>query len=304
MITTYKHKKITWVNITDPQRDEVVHLMEEYNLPELASEELLQKTVRGKVDFYEKQKIVYLVLHFPIISKTGKKNESEQEIDFIISKNVIITSHFEEIEALQEFSKLFEVNSVLDKTEIGEHAGFVFFHIARELYKDSMLQLRNIDDDLQEIEISIFEGLEEQMVKKISDSNRKLLDFKQAINEHEDILKSFEHAGLILFGEGFTYYLSDIMGEYRKVRSTLESRKDILRDLKETNDSLLANKTNAIMKALTVMSFIMLPLTLITGVFGMNTNIHLAGNDFYIIIAAMTMTGIAMFVYFKGRGWF
>ena len=150
----------------------------------------------------------------------------------------------ESFDFLKEFSKIFDVSSTLDKNDLGEHAGFLFFHIVRKLYKSSIEQLQVIDAELEEIEENVFQNKEEKMVRIISELNRKLLDFKQAINVHEGILRSFEYAAAVLFGEEFKYYLSDITGEYRRVRTTLESHKDVLQDLKETNDALLTNKTN------------------------------------------------------------
>jgi magnesium transporter len=304
MISTYTHNKVTWIDVHNPTKQEVMHLMDEYNIPELAMEEMLQKTLRGKVDYYEKKGLVYMVLHFPTIMQGGDQTHNEIEIDFIIGKNFIITTHYEEIVSLQDFAKLFNIDSELNKAEIGDHAGFLFFHIARRLYKSSMDQLQSIDSELEIIEDQIFRNMEEKMVRKISELNRKLLDFRQAINVHGDILHSFENAGVDMFGENFRYYLSDIMGEHRRVKSTLDNHKDVLHDLKETNDALLTNKTNKVMKALTIMSFIMLPLTLITGVFGMNTALNLNIDDFYTIIGAMVATSLVMFIYFKGRGWF
>lgn len=304
MISRYSHNNTTWIDVTNPTHDEVQHLIDEYGVPELAAEELSTRTLRGKVDYYEKKGLVYMVLHFPTILQKGQKDHNEIEIDFIIGKNFIITTHYEEILSLQDFAKIFDTTSGLHKAELGNHAGYFFFHIARRLYKSSLEQLRTIDEELEYIESKVFEDMEEEMVRKISLLNRKLLDFRQAINVHDDILHSFEHAGQALFGEGFQYYLSDILGEYRRVKTTLDGHKDVLSDLKETNDALLANKTNAIMKALTIMSFIMLPLTLITGVFGMNTDIHLRINDFYAILCVMTATALVMFIYFKGKKWF
>jgi magnesium transporter len=304
MISTYKHNNIKWIDVYNPTKEEVLHLREEYKIPELAAEEMVQKTLRGKVDYYEKQGLVYLVLHFPTILQKGDKSHNEIEIDFIIGKDFLITTHYEEIKSLKEFSKVFDTSTVLEKIDLGNHAGFLFFHIVRRLYKSSLDQLQTIDTELELIEEKIFENMEEKMVRKISELNRKLLDFKQAINVHGDILRSFENAGVKLFGEGFKYYLSDIMGDHRRVKTTLESHKDVLHDLKETNDALLTNKINSVMKALTIMSFIMLPLTLITGVFGMNVQLNLTDVDFYRILGVMLVIAIVMFIYFKSKRWF
>ena len=304
MITTYKYKKSNWIDVQNPTRDEIQHLIETYGVPELAADDFIKETLRGKVDFYEKEEIVHMVLHFPTAIQGDDKNHNEIEIDFVIGKNFIITNHYEEIITLNKFAELFDVNSLLDKSNLGDHAGFMFFHIARELYKSSVEQLETIDQELDLVERKIFENQEEAMVRDISEINRRLIDFKQALNSHEDILKSFETAGATLFGEGFSYYLVDIIGEHRRVKRLIESQKETLSDLKETNDSLLTNKTNKIMKALTIVSFIMIPLTLVTGIFGMNTGLRLSTGDFFTIIIGMSIIGIGLYGYFRGKHWF
>lgn len=276
--------------------------MEEYSLPELVAEELLTQTYRSKVDLYDD--LLYLILHFPVNSHHNKKT-TEQEVDFVLGKDFLITVHYDLIDPLHKFSKMFEVNSVLDKSSMGNHAGYLFFYIIRELYRHSALELEDLNETLREIEHNIFENREGKMVETISMTNRKLLDFKQAIRFHHDILKSFEVGAKRFFGEEFNYYLSALVGEYTRVQNILESQREILADLRITNDSLLTNRTNETIKTLTIMTFVMLPLTLITGVFSMQTDIVFIHtlSDFFVILAAMTLTAIVMFIYFKFRRW-
>jgi magnesium transporter len=303
MVSKFKHKGLTWVDVEGPTRDEIMHLMEEYSLPELVGEELLDKSIRGKVDLYPH--FIYMVLHFPIIGRSRDGSRYEQEIDFIVGKEFLITVHYEPVDPLHEFSRVFEIKSILDKKPMGDHAGYLLFYIMRELYKYSEAQLLEIEDDLKEIELSIFENREEKMVRVISNINRKLLDFKQAIRFHEHVLTSFESAGAHLFGDKFSHHLESITGEYRRVEGIMASHKEILNDLKDTNDALLTAKTNETIKVLTIISFIMLPLNLITGVFGMNTSFVFIDNykDFGIVLSAMALTAVVLITYFRRKKW-
>ncbi len=302
MITKHNYKKLVWIDVEAPTKEEVLSLMDEYRLPELVAEELVTETYRSKVDLYNN--LIYMILHFPTVGRQGRKAE-EQEIDFVLGKDFLITVHYGLIDPLHTFSKLFEVNSILDKQVVGDHAGYLFYYIIRELYKQSALELEDLNGTLRDIEHNIFAGREGEMVENISNTNRKLLDFKQAIRFHHEILKSFETAGKDFFGESFGYYLSSITGEYTKVRNILDSQKEILNDLRTTNDSLLSTKTNETIKTLTIITFIMLPLTLITGVFGMNSDIVFIHSlhDFLIVLGAMSVTALVMFIYFKHKRW-
>ncbi|MFA5933710.1 MAG: CorA family divalent cation transporter [Candidatus Paceibacterota bacterium] len=265
MISKYTYKDLTWIDAGSPKREEIIALIDEYSIPPLVVEEMLKKTLRSKVDVYSN--CIYVILHFPTMRQNDGRQD-EQEIDFILGKNFLITTHYEMVDALHDFGKVFETNSMLNNNFIGPHAGFLFYHIIKELYSSLMSQLDGITSDLKAIEMNIFEGKEAQMVKKISYVHRKLLDFKQAVRFHHEVLSSFESAGKKFFGEDFSYYLSAITGEYNKIRNVVDGDKEMLVDLRETNDSLLTAKTNRTIKRLTIFSIIIFILTLAFSIVG------------------------------------
>lgn len=303
MISRYTYKDLVWVDAQSPTQEEVRVLMEEFNIHPLVAEELLGPTLRPKVDLY--QDFIYLVLHFPTISHKHDGGES-QEIDFIIGKKFIITAHYDFVDQLHEFSKSFEVNSILGKSNVGEHAGFILFYILKDLYKMLDGELEHINHDFNEIQAKIFSGKERDMVNSISHLNRDLLNFKQVLRPHKEVLESFEVAGTKFFGEDFSYYLHTIVGEFYKISSILDGHRETILDLRDTNDSLLTTKTNDIMKLLTVMSFTMLPLSFVAAIFGMNTtDMPIVGkpHDFLIILGAMIIFGAILVGFFRFRKW-
>jgi magnesium transporter len=279
--------------------------IEEYHLPEIMAEELGTCNLRAKVDYYEKLKLIYLVLHFPVIADGD--DSVEQEIDFVIGKNLLITTRYEKIDPLHNFSRLFEKDSFLDKSNMGDHAGYLFVYLMREIYKHSLDNLENINDSLKKIESDIFKEKQVEAVSLISETNRKFLNFKQALRHHGEMFKSFETASVEMFGQGFYYLLGVVTSEYNRVRNTMEIGKEILNDLRETNDSLLTTKTNAAMRRLTAMTFTLLPITLITGIFGMNTAndalIIKNSHELLLVLILMVLIGLIMLVYFRGKKW-
>ncbi len=302
MISKCIYKKNTWIDLESPTREEVEALKEELGLPDLVADGLRSPVFRAKVNRYPN--CIYLVLHFPSYSKKAG-SVVEQEVDFVIGKDFVLTAHYEPVNAITEFSKLFEINSALDRGIDMSHAGFLFYFIIEEMYRSLAVELDTINDSIHDIERHIFGGKESQMVSVISAANRTLVDFKQTIRFHNETLISLEQAGVEFFGKEFEYQLSAVTGEYRKIQKTVDDHKEILRDLRETNDSLLTAKTNDIITKLTIMNFIMLPLGLITWVFAMDTGEPLlpTNTDFLIVIGAMALTGIVMIIYFKNKKW-
>jgi len=303
MLTKHTHKSITWIDLQSPTKEEVRAIMEEYNIHPLVANELLLPTIRPRVDVYNK--FIYLILHFPTIIHSHH-SKTDQEIDFIIGKDFIITTHYGVVDTLNEFSKFFEVNSILTKDETGAHAGFVFFYMIRHLYQHIADELDNMNRALTNIENNIFKGQEHAMVKEISKVSRKLIDFKKATRPHREILESFEVAGKKLFGDDFSYYLGAISAEHYQISVTLENSIETLDEMRITNDSLLNTKTTDIMRVLTIMAFVTFPLMLVSSVFGMNTSfMPIVGtpNDFWVIISIMLVATAGFFAFFKYKKW-
>lgn len=285
-----------------PTNEEVRQIMEEFDIHPIAADELLAPSLRPKVDHYDN--FLYLILHFPAIRHTHKSKS--QEVDFLIGKQFLITVRYELLDPLHKFSKVFEVNSILDKSEIGEHAGFLFFYMIRKIYASLGHELSMIGDTLKSVEDRIFSGEEREMVAELSVIHRDLLEFHRALRQHRGVLQSLSIASADFFGKEFVHYNENIIGEFLKVEEMLQDQKEVLNDLHSTNDSLLTTKTNQIMKLFTGITFLMLPATLVGQLFGMNTvDTPLLGapNDFYIIIGIMSLVALTTFIYFRAKKW-
>lgn len=303
MITKYEYMGLTWIDIESPKQDDVRKLMEEYSIHPFIAEELLLPTVKPRVELYDDY--IYLILHFPVAKNSHSKSEA-QEIDFIIGKKVIITTRYDAVDPVHNFSKTFEVNSVLEKGEMGGHAGFIFYHMINRIYRFISDEIEYNSSKLKRIEDDIFKGKEKEMVKEISETGRILLDFKQTMMPHEEILKLFEEVALNFFGKSFSYPLKSIISEQYKIIKNIEKNKETVDELRETNNSLLSTKQNEIMKVLTIVSFIAYPLTILSALFQMNmrhTPIIGMQNDFWIVTGAMLIVAVSLFLYFKSKKW-
>ncbi len=305
MIQKYNYKKLTWIDLHTPTQQDVSSLIADYKIHPIVGEELLAPTMKPKVDAYKNY--LYLVLHFPIrVKKDGRFMTVEKEIDFIVGQDFIITTKYDEIEPLHNFSKIFEVNSIIDKSDIGEHAGFIFYYMIKKLYKHMAYELEAMHDALLIAEKSVFEGDEKNMVTVLSNISREIIDFKQISKPHKEVLESLSSIGATFFGNDFKFYTDDIRAEFYKIHESIVNIKELLSDLRETNDSLLSTKQNETMKTLTILAFVTFPLTLITGIFGMNTtHVPIIGYqyDFETIIGIMILVAVCFYAFFKKKKW-
>ncbi len=306
MISTYKHNKVTWVDLENPTPDEVKKITERYGLNPNIANDLLSPTMRPMIEVHTNY--IYLILHFPInIDQNTFEGRTEiQEIDFIIGKDFIITNKYITFDSLIDFAKRFTVNSVLKKDNDNGYVGEIFFKIITGLYEEIENRLEYINQTLLEYEGEIFKGNEKMMVTELSKLNRLILHFNKSIAVHEETLKDLIFAGQNIFEEKDLMYFKNILGEYIKVKSMIRNLKDYAKELRSTNNSLLVTKQNETMKILTILAFVTFPLSLLSGIFGMNTSfIPIVGheNDFWIVIGIMLALTVVMFSYFKYKKW-
>lgn len=306
MITTIKHKKITWIDIESPGAKEVSELAQKYDIHPLVAEELISPTTRPKIDVYDSN--LYFILHLPVDSSDCPSCSAStgNEIDFVIGKDFLITTHYCKFPALEMLAREIIANEKTREKSFGKHAGILAFNIAEEIYRHSRRELEPVLIKINRAEEEIFKGKEKEMVKKLSLLKRDLLDFRRAIYPHESIINSFEGLGDEFFGKEFKHHVASLAGEYIKIKDLIENSQSILDTLYQTNESLLATKTNEIIKVLTIMAFITFPLMLLSSVFSMNTaSTPIIGinGDFWIIVGAMIIATSSMFFYFRKKKW-
>ena len=196
MVTRHVRRNVLWIDCISPTPTEVRALMEEFKIdPELA-EEMLVPTFRPKVE--KRGDIIYLILHFPVLR--GAHQHHEHEIDFLIGKNFLITSRYENIDPLHSFAKAFDADTILGKDTSISHGGHIFVSMARAFYVALGTESDTVHRRLRDIEDHVFSGDERRMVAQISQVGRTIHHFRQALLSHDETLKSLEPVGAKTFG--------------------------------------------------------------------------------------------------------
>jgi magnesium transporter len=304
MIKKYKNGSITWVDVEDPTTEEMRRLMDEYDINPDVARELQLPTYKEKIVMYKDY--LYLVLHFPALRHTHKDNATDQEIDFVVGKDFIITTRYETIDALERFSKTFELNNILQRGLMDGNAGYVLYYMVKELYRAMSDEIDSINDTLNQIEKNIFKGKEKEMVVEISRANRDLISFNHTILTHREVLESLKDSGKKLFDKNFDENFSDIINEYHRIEKVLINNIDFLRELRSTNDSLLSSKQNETMKVLTVFAFVAIPFSIITGFFQMSLSYIPFSNlphTWFFIIGVEVVVALSLFIFAKIKKW-
>jgi magnesium transporter len=210
------------------------------------------------------------------------------------------------IETLDRVAGTCDIDTAARDRCLGENSGQLLFSILKPLYDYSLRELDHIHKKIGKIEEKIFSGQEKEMVREISMLRREILDFRRAMHPQEQILASLETAGEHFFPKASHPYLSYINGEYFKLWNSLDNYRETIEALEETNNSLLSARTNEVVKTLTILTFLILPPTLISQLFGMNAeHMPIVGfvGDFWVILAIMLAVALGMFWTFRYRRW-
>ncbi|HEY4526933.1 MAG TPA: CorA family divalent cation transporter [Candidatus Paceibacterota bacterium] len=302
MHARHHHGHITWIDLESPNALEVRQIATEFDIAEGVAEELISPTTKARAEFYADY--VYIVLQFPAVKHSHKSRQ--QEIDFVIGQDFLITARYETVDALHKFSKVFEAQAALNTAPPYEHAGFLFYYMLRKIYHGLDNELDLIRHELTLIEEHIFTGLEVEMVQAISKSARALMNLRQTIEPHREILRALEESGEDFFGADFGRFLRELLGEYYRVHNHIMRTTDFLHELRETNNSLLSTKQNETMKIFTIMAFFTFPLALLIDVLAYESPynpIHGRPFDFWIVVGLVLGGLFLMFLFFKHKKW-
>lgn len=300
-VLTNEH--LTWINIERPTEGDIARLGQEYEIHPFVLGELSRHTFRSKVDDYGS--FLYLVLHFPFFDHLDSC--SSMEIDFIIGKSFLITVQYKKNPELASFIRKCLKGESVGYEKPDRTSGHLLYAILMHLFALVIRDLDKIERNISNLEHKIFkEGKNDEVLHSISIVQQKILDFRRAIRPQEHIFSSLLDQGKVFFGHEMVPHLGALGGEHLKIWNYLETHKETIEALQNTNASIISTRTSEITKNLTIIAFLTFPLTLFANLFSMNTSITpIVGkaNDFWIIIGIMFASTFCMFIFFKYKKW-
>lgn len=303
MIRSTQSEKMTWIDIQDPTEKDIEFLQKNFDFHPLVLGELIPPGSRPKVEHHDDY--LFFVLYHPIFDK--KKGEVERrELDIIVTRSHIVTSHYETILPLRA---LFDQVNLYEKTRteyMEETTGHLLYYIIAGILQSALQKTEELEKKIDVIEKDIFRGNEKRMVFAISELSREVIDMRRIFAPHRSTFESLVREGEKFWGEALLPYLEDLRGTFANIWNEVEEHRETLTLVAETNESLLRTKSNEIMQVLTIFSVVFLPLTLIASIWGMNTRylpFHDLSYDFWLIMGIIIVSFGLMMWYFRTRKW-
>lgn len=293
--------KFFWLDLTNPTAEQVSRLGELFDLHALALEDLLHSGQRPKLDDYGDY--VFLVF-YGAAGPTEGARELLSEVDMVLSGKYVITAHREPLPAVAE-----QRSQIQGRVIHSEQ--FVVYRILDALTDTFFPPLSAIDDEIDQLEDAIIREPSDEQLQRIFERKRELVAMRKVITPQRDLLAR----GIDTMADipGFTLderdYFRDVYDHVIRISDLIDSYRDLLAGAMDAYLSTVANRQNEVMKHLTLVATIFLPLSFLTGFFGMNfawmiTHVLNTLLGFLLLAVGGSLVSVTvLLIYFKSKRW-
>ena len=294
-----KYGDIRWLDIVRPNDRDTEFLKENFGFHPLILEEIKSPTYHPVIESYETY--LFLILHFPNFYKRTNQIQAV-EIDFLITKDTLVTIRYHDFPDLDAIFSDIEKNSAtyFDKT-----TGHLLHHLTKQLFSKMFPELDKIKESIDNLEDHIFKDFDENIIEKIAHIKRQILDFIRALKPQKAVWDAAPEVALKFWGERIRPYISDLVADYNRTLHFTETHREVADSLHVTSSSLLDNRRNYVIKILTVFTAILLPLSLFASIYGMNVYLPFGDNKFIFwwLIGIMTIGTATALAWLKKNKW-
>ena len=295
---------LTWIHAVAPTTEVATTLADRFGWHPLDVEDVVSKRQRPKVDSYEDEGYLFAVLHFPVYDKTIQRLNAA-ELDFFVGHDYLVTLPNRELLPVSRLFARCEDDEALREQLFALGSGRLLYEGLDDLFDYCFPILDKIAHKLDRIEDDVFEGRSEEVVRDISNVKQEIISYRKIIKPERSTLRVLERRVETFLPEELDLYFDDIVDAAERIWDLLDNYKEVVEALEQTNESVLTHRQNAVLRLLTIISVTMLPLTLITGVFGMNVLYPGEGTPaaFWVILGALVVTLGGMLGFFRWKRW-
>jgi len=295
--------ELTWVNIERPTERETEYLAQHYPFHPLDLDDCLSRIQRPKIDEYKDY--LFLVLHFPVFNIEARVTTPSQ-VSVFISENYLITLHGGELKPLVKLFKECQIDEESRQENFSQGSSYLLYRIIDRLVDYCLPILNKIGDNIERTEDNIFasSGMP-RAIEDISILRRDVISFRRIIWPMRAVIGSLEPKIRRFTKMDMAVYFGDMTDHVDKIWDGLDEYKEVIEGLNATHDSLAANRTNEVMRMLAIIATILLPLTVVSSIYGMNVPLPFQESHysfvFVFLIWAVIVSG--MLYFFRRHHW-
>lgn len=302
-VTSLESHGRTWVNIEQPTVRETEYLAERYSFHQLDLDDCLSRIQRPKIDEYPDY--LFLVLHFPVFDKDTRVTTPSQ-VSVFIADDYLITLHNGDLKPLVKLFRECQLDEKVLEQHIGGGTGALLYSIVDRLVDYCLPILSKIGSNTERVEEEIFSSTLPRSIREISMLRRDVIAFRRIIWPLRAVAGSLKTRVGRFTTSDIGPYFDDLVDHVDKIWDGLDEYKEIIEGLNDTHDSLATNRTNEIVRMLTIIATVMLPITVVASVFGMNIPLGIFRDSefsalFVLLICVVIIAGMLLF--FRRQRW-
>ncbi len=302
MVDTIDFGTLKWHHITNPTVEDLDFLEDNFHFHPLDIDDCSSFVQRPKIDVYDDY--YFMVLHFPLLDKRTNLVKTE-ETKIFWGQDYLITvgsSHY----VVQDLFNLIKVNpESVEEDDISGTSDSLLYKVLYKMMKETFLLVERMGNELDNISRELFDEKSRNIIEKISRFRKNIIQLNTIFKPQLRLFHKFESGEVKGFAEDMEDYWGNILDFYQKMWDMIDDYGELVAGLSNTYDSLQTNKTNEIMRMLTIISTIVLPLTFITGVYGMNIALPFSGSKyaFLIVMGICLLVLLILLLYFRKKRW-
>jgi magnesium transporter len=296
---------VLWVDFTSEPPETSLPILQDFKFHPLAIDDALQETHVPRLDDWGDY--LYIVFNYMDVKKNGEGWESHvDELDIFLGKNYIVTHHDEPITAIEDTW----VSCDRDPRTLQEGADHLLYKIADYLISEYMPVVEKIDDAIDQIEDQVFDRPSPRTLEQLFALKRVLLAMRRIVLPQREVMNKLARDDFQVVDPRDRIFFRDLYDHLVRLHDLNESLRDLVGGVLDTYLSVVNNRMNEVMKTLTVITTIFMPLTFVTGFFGMNFFEPLGALTawttnpvFYVTMAIIVFLPISMYIWMRRRTW-
>ncbi len=289
-----------WVDLDRPTTDEARILTDVFHFHELAVEDALSASHHPKIESYGDY--LYLILH-GIDFSAAEHCFTTRDIDFFLGSQFLVTVHPGVSRSIGKINEACGRNNRV----LAEGPGALLHRIVDTMVDNYRPEVEKLDDRLDTLEDKVFDSSDTQLAREILNFKKDVSSLRQVVLPQRDVVGRLARREFSLVNEPLAYKFRDVHDHLVRLADEAMFFQDRITSILDAHLSAVSNQLNTVMKVLTIIATLFMPLTVLTGMYGMNVALpHLPGGDhaqfWWIVGMMLTMSG-GMLAFFRRRGW-
>jgi magnesium transporter len=290
--------RIVWVDVTDPTGEDFTRLADEFHFHPLSIEDVRQEHQRPKIEEYPGY--YFLVVYEAELKEDGSLEL--RELSIFLGKNFVVTVHSQQIKSIAVAERQWR-----EWPEHGKEGSGLIAYLLIDAVVDEYLPLLDlVSDRIEDIEDHIFRKFSSEAIQEIFYSKKQLIYLRRAIAPLRDIFNRLMRREIPIFSDKTYLYFQDVFDHVLRVTDTIDTLREMLSSTMDAYLSISGNRMNLIMKRLTSISTILMSVTLISSIYGMNFMIMPETEwkyGYVFALSIMLVIGMVLFVFLRRTRW-